>query len=627
MINRVREGVGNNPSQLLQKEKMKKNQIKISKNENGKTQHLTEVLPEIQTNTILHKTLTGLGATYGELKAKRNSIIIEPNKPVIIGKCKDPKHTEDNLFGVYEGVYTDDIVKYIEKSGDKFLKIMTTPESFTKVQRAFEEVDIDIRFTCFLLFDECHKLIMDSDYRENISLPMDLFFECKNKALVTATPLEYSNPKFKEQGFQVIEIEPTFEYKQPLNLFTTNCAVKTLRKALEWLQQDPNPIFVFCNSTDTIYSAMKQLGYLDNSAVFCSDKSVDKLKQLHFKSAYAEWKPQKMKRVNWLTSRFYNALDIEISDRPNVVMFTDCYFAEFTMIDPFTDTIQIVGRFRNGVQGIYHITNTKASFPHHNNSKAVVAYVKFQEMIYRYINQWYNRTRGIVSEALLDIRSTMPYNRWLDKDGNKNHFAIDNYVNEEMMKTYYRGSEYLLYAYQHTGAFVVQHRNFIYPIGDLERLQRECSGLSVQEKRKIIVNQLELLGETEADMEFKHDLMASDAFIVEAYDVLGKDELERLDYRMKPIREAMIVKQHQQKAKTKDVVRLVNNSFDKGRWYSSRYIKEKLESIYKKMDIPHKRAITAQTIKEYFDVKEWRKSNERGYLLIQSKYLTDNNLK
>ena len=372
---------------------------------------------------------------------------------------------------------------------------------------------------------------------------------------------------------------------------------------------------------------MKQLGYLKNSAVFCSDKSVDKLKLLHFKNAYAEWKPENMKRVNWLTSRFYNALDVEISDRPNVVMFTDCYFAEFTMIDPFTDAIQIVGRFRNGVQDIYHIANTKASFPLHNNSKAVLTYVRIQEWIYRYVNQWYNRSRGIVSEALLDIMSTMPYNRWLDKDGHKNHFAIDNYVNGEMMKTYYRGSEYLLYAYQHTGAFIVQHRNFIYPIGDLERLQRECSGLSVQEKRRIIVNQLELLGETEADVEFKRDLIASDAFIVEAYDILGKDELERLDYRMKPIREAMIIKQHQQEAKTTDVVRLVNNSFNKGRWYSLRYIKEDLKSIYKKMNIPHKKAITAQTIKEYFDVKEWRKSNERGYLLIQPKYLTDNNLK
>ena len=101
-------------------------------NELGRVQYLTEVLPEIPTNTILYKKLTGLGATYGEITAKRNSIIIEPNVPVIIGKCNDPKHKDDNLFGVYEGVYTDDIIKYLEKSKNKYYKILTTPESFQK---------------------------------------------------------------------------------------------------------------------------------------------------------------------------------------------------------------------------------------------------------------------------------------------------------------------------------------------------------------------------------------------------------------------------------------------------------------------------------------------------------------
>ena len=50
-----------------------KNEFKtITKNKNGKIQYLTEVLPMIPTNTILYKKLTGLGATYGEIKAKRN---------------------------------------------------------------------------------------------------------------------------------------------------------------------------------------------------------------------------------------------------------------------------------------------------------------------------------------------------------------------------------------------------------------------------------------------------------------------------------------------------------------------------------------------------------------------------
>ena len=90
---------------------MNNKQITIKKKLNGKMPYLTEILPEIPTNTILYKRLTGLGATYGELKAKRNSIIIEPNKPVISGKCADPKHSDDNLFGVFESVYTENIIK------------------------------------------------------------------------------------------------------------------------------------------------------------------------------------------------------------------------------------------------------------------------------------------------------------------------------------------------------------------------------------------------------------------------------------------------------------------------------------------------------------------------------------
>ena len=125
---------------------------------------MTEVLPQIPTNTILYKKLTGLGATYGELKADRNSIILEPNVPVIKGKCKDPKHKNDNLFGVYENVTVEKIVKYLQASKEKHIKLLSTPESFSKIKTAFEELDMDIYSTCYLLFDECHKIVKDVDY-------------------------------------------------------------------------------------------------------------------------------------------------------------------------------------------------------------------------------------------------------------------------------------------------------------------------------------------------------------------------------------------------------------------------------------------------------------------------------
>ena len=270
----------------------------ILKKENGKIPYLTELLEDnkIGTNTILCKTLTGLGATYSEIKAPRHSIIIEPNRPVITGKCKDPEHKNDNLFGVYQGIFTDDIIEYIEDSDGKFLKIMTTPESFHKVEEALKATNIEIRFQCFLLFDECHKIVKDSDFRETISLPMDLFFECENKALVSATPIEFSDPRF--ENFEMVKIIPDFDFSKDLALLITNNVLQSVKETLETL--DGNA-FIFCNSTDMIYNLMKQLDLFEESSVFCSTNSVKKLKNdkdVKFKNAYEDWDVKHMKRYN-----------------------------------------------------------------------------------------------------------------------------------------------------------------------------------------------------------------------------------------------------------------------------------------------------------------------------------------
>lgn len=332
--------------------------INIEK-KNGKTQYLTEVLPEIPTNTILYKKLTGLGATYGELKADRDSIILEPNVPVIKGKCKDPKHAKDNLMGVYENVTVDSIVKYLQASKEKHIKLLSTPESFSKIKAAFEEIDRDIYSTCYLLFDECHKIVKDVDYRENITLPFDDFFMFENKGLVSATPLDFTDPRFFNQRFQIMEVQPNFEYAQPLNLYHTNNVLQELKKRISNTEK---PIFLFINSTETIYSIMDKLDILEQSTVFCAYNSVKNLKDKKFNQAYSDWDAVKMNKYNFLTSRFFNALDIELDFQPEVFIVTDVTMATQSIIDPFTDTIQIIGRFRNGITSVSHITNTDYKF-------------------------------------------------------------------------------------------------------------------------------------------------------------------------------------------------------------------------------------------------------------------------
>lgn len=590
--------------------------------ENGRIQYLTEILPEIPTNTILYKKLTGLGATYGELKANRNSVIIEPNKPVIVGKCNDPKHSMDNLFGVYEGVYTDKIIAYIEKSirEKKHIKILTTPESFRKVQDAFEAMEMDMRFECFLLFDECHKIVKDVDYRANIILPMDFFFECEHKALVSATPIRFTDPRFEEQKFQTITIDPSFDYTKDLNLFITNNVLPTMRETLGKITD--NNVFIFCNSTDTIYALMKQLGVLEESAVFCSPKSVDKLKVLKFKNASEQWEVKKMKKYNWLTSRFYNALDIELEKAPTVIMLTDCYMAEFTMIDPYTDAIQIVGRFRNGVADIYHIANTNHNLPI-KSQEEIKGFINCSEEIYNNMRTFYNSASNrAAKEAYRTALDCLPFNRMLDIHGNKNYFAIDNYMDEELLKSSYNSPKTLEEAYSQCDSFRIHRKVFNYKLGDYERLKRVNKSLSLKEKRKQIVEQLEMLGEctTEMEMEFKRELSQADAFIVEAYDTIGKAKIESLNYSYRKIKEAVILTKHNEKSTGTEVILLIKNSFQAGRWYSAAYIKSEIQHIFDILHITPRKAITSQTINDYFIATEKRNKKKRGYYLIECKF-------
>lgn len=594
--------------------------IQINKNENGKIQYLTEVLPMIPTNTILYKTLTGLGATYGELKTDRNSIIIEPNVPVIVGKCNDPKHKEDNLFGVYEGVYTEDVIKYLEKSADKRTKILTTPESFQKVKDAFELMDMDIYGTCFLLFDECHKIVKDADYRSDITLPFDDFFLFNEKALVSATPISFSDPRFEMQKFQIIRIEPAFEYKLPVSLIHTNNVLEQLKRTLDKL--NATDICLFVNSTDMIYSFIKQLDIENESTVFCAKKSVEKLKNKKFKHAFEQWSKSKMKKYNFFTSRFYNALDIELEIKPTVIMISDVYFSEYSMIDPHTDAIQAIGRFRNGVNRVCHIFNTNPNLPVRTEEEIGI-YLQANKEVYDKIKTFYDcATSEEARNAYHGILKVLPFNQMLNKDGKENFFAIDNYVDEALLKSSYNAQEKLIASYRSNRLFDLDVESAYFPFGDFERLKKESKYASLKDKRKEVVRQLELLkgdDETEMIRNYKEDLRKTDSFIYEAYEEIGKEMIESLDYSVKRIKEAMILKQNREKTEGTEFIQLIKNSFKVGQKYTKKYIKEELTRIYALTGVTPQKTITGQSIKEFFYVKEINTGGSRKFLLVESK--------
>lgn len=591
--------------------------INIEK-KNGKTQYLTEVLPEIPTNTILYKKLTGLGATYGELKADRDSIILEPNVPVIKGKCKDPKHAKDNLMGVYENVTVDSIVKYLQACKEKHIKLLSTPESFSKIKAAFEEIDRDIYSTCYLLFDECHKIVKDVDYRENITLPFDDFFMFENKGLVSATPLDFTDPRFFKQKFQIMEVQPNFEYAQPLNLYHTNNVLQELKKRIGNIEK---PIFLFINSTETIYSIMDKLDILEQSTVFCAYNSVKSLKDKKFSQAYSDWDAAKMNKYNFLTSRFFNALDIELDFQPEVFIVTDVTMATQSIIDPFTDTIQIIGRFRNGIVSASHITNTDYKFQVRSKKQLQFRINVFEET-YKTLKAYYdNATSDELRDAVKAILNNHPLTPLLNTDGTKNWFKIDNYLAENLVQGYYNSFDELVKNYKQCKSFKLNYESISYKLSDTERLKRENKSLSIKAKRREIVEQLEILkgDETSIAMEHKRELIRTDAFIVQAYDELGKAKIEELKYSQSPIREAMILKRYNDKRTGTEFIEMVKNRFKAGQSYELSQINKIRDEIYSLLNMPPIKKKPKDFLSDFFELRDYWKNRQRALFLEYAK--------
>lgn len=623
-------------------------------------QRLSDVYSIIEPNTILCKFLTGIGATHLEITAPRHSILIEPNIPPIKGKCADPKYSGYNLFGVIQKVSVDDVSSYLDKTlhSKKYIKILTTPESFSKVKAAFEDCGIDLYSTCFLLMDECHKFIQDVDYRENITLPVDDFFCFNNKAFVSATPIIPSDPRFDEQRFTFVKVMPNYIKGRPLTEvyhfpdkateelykdMTTTVGIpltelnheklkvtqvytnNVLEAVKKWIKikedndeanATSHPFCFFINSTNIIHQLIVKLEIQDRSTVFCAEKSVKKLQESGFKNAFEDWSIEHINTYMFFTSRFFTALDIEMDVAPHLVFVSAPLIANSTMIDPVTDVRQAIGRFRNGIADAAHIANvSKDAFPDRNIDE-IKEYITAMRGAYDTINTLYkDATNEIVKEAYKSALNALPYNRFI-RNGQKDYFAIDNYIHQEIVRSCYHSQANLSDRYAAAGCFeACWTEKFYFQYNDSERLSLHQEGKSKRRIRMEIVAILDKLSKEE-DSEAKKSQLAElrqkDAFIVDAYTLIGKEEIEQCKYYPKRIREAIILR----KKNGTEVVQLIKNTFVVNQRYTLKYIKNELNRIYKDLNIQGEKRVTAQTIKDYFIVDDKVKLNKRKAMLI-----------
>lgn len=590
--------------------------MKITTQTINQDQFLGDVMQALPTDSIIFKTVTGIGATHLELTCERNSIIIEPNVPVIKGK------KIKGFFGIYEGIYVDDILLYMKKTSVKFKKIMVTPESFYKILEAAEILEINIYNEYFLLFDECDRTMKDAAFREKILLPMDHFFKFKYKAFVSATAVTPTDPRFIAYNFKQIIIKPTYNYKKDIEVVISNNVSLSLKKVIEDNRNER--LCIFLNSIRAITSVIEDLQIKSDSLIFCSRERMYALKTSGYNAI--ELISKEFNKINFFTSRFNSAVDIIMEEKPVVIMATNLYFAEHTMIDPRSEAVQIVGRFRNGVKNIIAISNIDEQLDVKSPEQSI-SFLEGCEQSYNDIKLLKNSTKNPGAQhTLQEALELVTYSNFVNADGFKNYFMIDNYLYEQSVRYVFHSSDSFKRAY-HNNYFnpkVVFDNHYILD-SEYKVVQNDVSFKTLVQ---MVVNAIkrakekpEMFSIDNREVVLK-ELKKSFPEIYMAYFTLGEEELLKNSYSNRQLKKTLEARQLSSDKSNFSFIDDLHKAFSNDFEASTTVLKSMLSTIIDENGLNLKAEI--KLLEEYFVLgpRTTLKSagNQKGHKIIRSKF-------
>lgn len=592
-------------------------------------QYIPDLYPDgLPSNAILNKVLTGSRATTCELDAKRNSIIIEPNLPVIDGK----QQKYSMSLGVREGISAPKIKAYLLDTSIPFKKILVTPESYQKVKDAARDLGIDIFKDYFLLIDECEKAVQDADFRKDIMLPYFDLFEFENKCLISATPLFPNLKGFENHSFRVINIEPQFDYQKDISIIATN---STTQEFLNYIQSTKNKVAIFINAIDYPKQLIEKAGIKEHSKIYTSKTELKDLLNEGYKAASQFTKDEVLEQYSFFTSRYYSAVDLETDDKPDILMITQCFRPQ-TMIDPFTHAVQIAGRFRLGIGDITHITNYNPSLIIETREK-LLGDADTAKKVYDLLDTLKETLKGKEREVLEETANRISifiFNEGRFK-GQINPFLLECYIQKSKVAGYYKYFRLLEQAYKETGHFNVSCQHITHDKEEKDEAQTKRKNLSKARKLEI-VERLKILIPTmrnffiptnEQDEELS-SLWKEAPELCHYYQRYGIQKLEEINYDLTKMKKQL-------KQGSKDEAFFVPldeiyNTFDIGKIYPENEVVEILQRIYDKYELEDdkgKRLIAkAANLQKYYEPCERvsvPRSRGKGYMPLKKKYSID----
>ncbi len=359
-------------------------------------------------------------------------------------------------------------------------------------------------------------------------------------------------------------------------------------------------------------------------------------------------------KYNFFTCRFYSALDIWLreDEKPDVVLLTNLYQAEHSMIDPYTEAIQIQGRFRQvfddgtRYKSLIHITNIRNTLVVKSDEELEIEIQEFLKTHESLKDRLQKATADTQRNAILQEMGAVHFAEFIDENGDIDYFAIRNRYNRERVRRLYLSGEALRLGYEETGYFNIDYQTIFQPGGEDERFEiRQASTFA--KRCKLMIEKLEeLYGQKQKDCSFDLDTfllllkeIKDGELIVEAFKKLGKEVFEKSKYNRADIKKALKKYNTETMRFSPEVLQEIQQIFPLNEKLQQDKIQESLETIYKRYAIEY--SVKKNTIEDYYKaspsyskipytytLKEWnpklvRKSDNGDIEPISTEIFTD----
>jgi hypothetical protein len=351
---------------------------------------------------LIDKKATGIGATSCELKSPRNSIIVVPTRA--LAYTKSQSHPNSFYLGSpYGSIQTrikdSDIRNYLDsKTVNK--KFLVVADSLPRLVNLIGDIVFD---DYFIMIDEIDCFQSEFGYRPKMESSLEYFFQFKEGCLVSATLIEFTNPKINQ--LTRIVIDYTNKNIKHLNIIRNSSKIiKTVAELIQdymsdkvyWedIEKESNiKLLVAYNSVESIMEVISILPIelREKCKILCSEKS--RVKTILDNIEYYDELSNNLlpAEINFITSTYFVGVDIDELFCPLLINDSKIQHT-FLSLEKIT---QIAGRCRLDLKSIYMVYS-RANFE--------ISAVSEKELIDRAHSQASNITNIVNSVNLTNLK-------------------------------------------------------------------------------------------------------------------------------------------------------------------------------------------------------------------------------